>query len=48
MLLQIAQYTTKGAVNTEELDLIEQSINTRGVITKLRSTRPVRVIPTGT
>ena len=48
VLVQISQYVTRGTVNTEELDLIEQSINKRGVITKLRSTSPVRAAPTGT
>jgi hypothetical protein len=35
-------------VDTEELDLIEESINKRGVITKLRSSLPVRLTPAGT
>jgi hypothetical protein len=48
VLMQIAQYTTRGTVNSEELDLIEESINKRGVIAKLRSTLPVRHNPAGT
>jgi hypothetical protein len=37
VISQIVQYTARGTVNTEELDLIEQSINKRGVMSKLRS-----------
>lgn len=48
VLMQIAQYATRGTVNTEELDLIEESINKRGVIAKLRSTLPDRHSPAGT
>ena len=48
ILVQIGQYVTRGTVDREELDLIEQSINTRGVITKLRSSLPVRNAPAGT
>jgi len=48
VIVQIAQYVTRGTVNTEELDLIEESITKRGVITKLRSTLPVRNAPAGT
>jgi hypothetical protein len=48
VLMQIAQYTTRGTVNTEELELIEESINKRGVIAKLRSTLPARPSPSGT
>jgi hypothetical protein len=48
VLMQIAQYTTRGTMNTEELDLIEESINKRGVIAKLRSTLPARNNPAGT
>ena len=48
VLAQIARYTTRGTVNTEELDLIEESINKRGVITKLRSSLPARLTPAGT
>jgi hypothetical protein len=42
VLVQIAQYVTRGTVDTQELDLIEQSITKRGVLTQLRSTLPVR------
>jgi hypothetical protein len=38
VIAQIAQYSARGTYNAEELDLIEQSINQRGVMTKLRST----------
>ena len=48
VLMQIAQYTTRGVVNAEELGLIEESINKRGVIAKLRSTLPARQNPAGT
>jgi len=48
VLMQIAQYTTRGVVNSEELGLIEESINKRGVIAKLRSTLPARHNPAGT
>jgi hypothetical protein len=48
ILMQIAQYTTRGTANSEELELIEESINKRGVIAKLRSTLPVRHNPAGT
>jgi hypothetical protein len=48
VLMQIAQYTTRGTVNTEELNLIEESIDKRGVIAKLRSTLPARNNPAGT
>lgn len=37
VISQIVQYTAHGTMNTEELDLIEQSINKRGVMSKLRS-----------
>jgi hypothetical protein len=47
VLLQISRYVTRGTVDTEELDLIEESINKRGVITKLRSTLPARNTPAG-
>jgi hypothetical protein len=40
VIVQIVQYTTRGTNDPEELDLIEQSIKKRGVITKLRSTLP--------
>jgi hypothetical protein len=41
IIAQIAVYAARGTNNSEELDLIEQSINQRGVIAKLRSTMPV-------
>ena len=37
VISQIVQYTGRGTLDTEELDLIEQSINKRGVMSKLRS-----------
>ena len=40
VIAQIVQYTNRGTNDPEELDLIEQSIKKRGVITKLRSTVP--------
>jgi hypothetical protein len=48
VLSQIVQYTTKGTNDPDELDLIEQSINRRGVMTKLRSTLPNRQMSVGT
>jgi hypothetical protein len=48
VISQIVQYTTRGTTNQEELDLIEQSINRRGVISNLRSTILSRKIPAGT
>lgn len=48
VISQIVQYTNDGATNSDELDLIEQSINKRGVMTKLRSTIPSRNFPAGT
>jgi hypothetical protein len=47
VLLQIAQYTA-GARNTGELELIEHSIERRGVIAKIRTTIPARLTPAGT
>ena len=47
VLAQIKQYVTRGTNNPEDLDLIEQSIIKRGVITKLRSTIPPRNVPAG-
>jgi hypothetical protein len=47
VISQIVQYTTNGTTNPDELDLIEQSINRRGVIMKLRSTLPPRPMPVG-
>jgi hypothetical protein len=48
VIAQIVQYTTHGTNNSEELDLIEQSITTRGVITKLRGTVSARNSAAGT
>jgi hypothetical protein len=48
VIAQIVQYVTHGTNNSEELDLIEQSITTRGVITKLRGTASARTSAAGT
>jgi len=48
VIAQIVQYTTRGTNDPEELDLIEQSIAKRGVITQLRSTLPRRTPSAGT
>jgi hypothetical protein len=48
VLVQIAQYTGRGTHNSDDLDLIEQSITKRGVIAKLRTTIPARTLPAGT
>ena len=48
VLAQIKQYAARGTTNRDELDLIEQSIIKRGVMTTLRSTVPVRNAPSGT
>jgi hypothetical protein len=48
VLTQIKLYTARGTNDPSDLDLIEQSINSRGVITKLRSTLPARAMPAGT
>ena len=48
VIAQIAQYVSRGTNNPDDLDLIEQSINRRGVISKLRSTLPGRNLPAGT
>ena len=48
VLTQIKLYTTRGTNDASDLDLIEESINSRGVMTKLRSTLPARVMPAGT
>ena len=48
VLAQIRQYVTRGTTSPDDLDLIEQSIIKRGVMTKLRSTLPVRNVPAGT
>jgi len=47
VISQIAQYTTRGQVNTDDLELIEQSFDKRGVMQKLR-TLPGRNAPVGT
>lgn len=47
VLAQIKQYVTRGTNNPDDLDLIEQSIIKRGVITKLRSNIPARNAPAG-
>jgi hypothetical protein len=46
VIVQIARYASTGKSNPDDLDLIEQSINKRGVLTKLRST--ARALPAGT
>src|SRR5262249_13061472 len=38
VIVQIVRYVASGKSNPDDLDLIEQSINKRGVLTKLRST----------
>ena len=48
VLAQIKQYAARGTTNRDELDLIEQSIIKRGVMTQLRSTVPGRTAPAGT
>jgi len=48
VLVQIAQYTSAGAHHTEELELIEHSIERRGVIGKLHTNIPARLAPAGT
>ena len=48
VLVQIAQYTAKGEHRAEELDLIEHSIERRGVLPKLRTTIPTGNVPAGT
>ena len=48
VLVQIAQYSSTGAHHAEELDLIEHSIERRGVIGKLHTTIPARLVPAGT
>ena len=40
IIAQIAVYAARGTNNPEDLDLIEQSINQRGILPKLRSTMP--------
>jgi hypothetical protein len=48
VLVQIAQYTSTGTHHAEELELIEHSIERRGVIGKLHTTIPARLTPAGT
>jgi hypothetical protein len=48
VLMQIAQYSSTGPHRAEELELIQHSIERRGVIGKLRTTVPVRLMPSGT
>ena len=48
VLVQIAQYTSTGTHHAEELELIEHSIERRGVIGKLHTTIPARLSPAGT
>jgi hypothetical protein len=48
VLLQIAQYTAKSPHRAEELELIQRSIEKRGVMAKLRSTNPAAPLPAGT
>ena len=48
VLLQIAQYTAKSPHRAEELELIERSIDKRGVMAKLRATNPAAQMPAGT
>jgi len=47
VLLQISQYTAKASDHAQELELIERSIEKRGVIAKLRTTTPA-AFPAGT
>jgi hypothetical protein len=48
VLVQIAQYTSAGPHHAEELELIEHSIERRGVIGKLQTNSPARLAPAGT
>jgi hypothetical protein len=48
VLVQIAQYTSAGPHHAEELELIEHSIERRGVIGKLHTHSPARFAPAGT
>jgi hypothetical protein len=41
VIAQIVQYASHGSTNPEELDLIERSIQRRGIMIKLRSTTPL-------
>jgi hypothetical protein len=47
VLVQIAQYTSAGPHHAEELELIEHSIERRGVVGKLHTTMPARLSPAG-
>jgi hypothetical protein len=48
VLVQIAQYKSANPHRAEELELIEHSIERRGVIGKLHTNIPARVTPAGT
>jgi hypothetical protein len=48
VITEIVQYSAHGVNNPEELKLIEQTINERSVIPKLRGTIPGRVSSAGT
>jgi len=48
VIAQISAYVTSGRHDPNDLDLIERSINRRGVITELRGSLPVRTRPAGT
>ena len=48
VLVQIAQYTSAGPHHAQELELIEHSIERRGVIGKLHTNSPARLAPAGT
>ena len=48
VLVQIAQYTSASPHRAEELELIEHSIERRGVIGKLHTAIPARLGPAGT
>lgn len=48
VLVQIAQYSSTGPHRAEELELIQHSIERRGVIGKLRTTIPAQLPPSGT
>ena len=47
VLVQIAQYKSANPHRAEELELIEHSIERRGVIGKLHTNIPARVAPAG-
>jgi len=48
VIAQIVQYAAHGTTNPDELDLIERSIQTRGIMAKLRGTTPTRGRTAGT